>query len=147
LGQALLDLTNPQCAAVFAGGIAKGDDPSSILFALVSGSLLGGGSQYGKIIFSVIPSYAAATEQTSGGFFGKKQATIDINTITSPTATYWNAGNSAVNAITLLHELGHAFNGLFGAGSSTIQYDANKDGTPNLAAEAQNAAALAPCNH
>ena len=58
----------------------------------------------------------------------------------------WNAGNVDVNADTLIHELGHVFNDLFGPGSSTIEDDALPDGSPDPNAEARNAARLIPCD-
>lgn len=138
--QALKDLLKPDCAqSVFGGGIAKGHDPAEVLQDMMNET------KYGSIKFDALPSYAGAVEFTTGFF--KKTATIDINTYNDPSkGIYWNAGNVDVNAITLLHELGHAFNGLFGKGSSSILFDANKDGTPNAAAEAYNADRLKPCN-
>jgi len=141
VAQALQDLLKLNCAqSVFGGGIAKGDDPATVLQDLENGT------KYGSIKFAGMAPAFGAVEATSG--FGPwKKATISINTFNDPSlGIYWNAGNTAVNAITLLHELGHAFNGLFGNGSSAIVYDANPDGTPNLAAENQNTQTLAPCN-
>jgi len=72
--------------------------------------------------------------------------TYDANGNSYPSgvsATY--NGDASVNAITLLHELGHAFNDLFGKGSSTIINDTNWRGKVNQAAEDANAEALRPC--
>ena len=71
--------------------------------------------------------------------------TIDINSGIYPGGVYWNNGDAGVNAITLLHELGHAFNDLFGKRSSTIVNDVTIFGKINQAAENANAAALEPC--
>jgi hypothetical protein len=141
VAQALQDLLKPNCAqSVFGGGVAKGYDPATILTDMENGT------KYGSIQFGSVPSYAFATENSSGFLFWKK-ATITINTFNDPSlGIYWNAGNTAVNGLALLHELGHAFNDLFGQGSSAIIFDANPDGTSNLAAENQNAQTLAPCN-
>jgi hypothetical protein len=139
LAQALTDLQNPNCAAVFAGGIAKGDNPSAVLQQIVAGT------KYASVTFtSLSPLEAAVTAES--GFWIFKKATIEINTYNDPsTGVYWNAGNTQANALTLLHELGHIFNFLFGNGSSTIINDVLKNGNPNPTAEAANAAALAPC--
>jgi RHS repeat-associated protein len=140
LAQALTDLQNPDCAAVFAGGIAKGDNPSTVLEQIVAGT------KYASVTFvSLSPLVGAVTAES--GFWKFKKATIEINTYNNPSVgVYWNAGNAQVNALTLLHELGHIFNFLFGNGSSTIVNDVLKNGNPNPTAEAANAAALAPCN-
>ena len=45
-----------------------------------------------------------------------------------PSRIYWNAGDVNVNAITLIHELAHAFNDLFGKGGSTFEIDTNFTG-------------------
>jgi hypothetical protein len=136
------------CAqSVFGGGIAKGADPGAVLGSLVNTALISSTSQYGSIVFAALPSYAAATESPTRHFLRKTTIQISINTITNPDLAYWNAGYTSINAITLLHELGHGFNDLFGAGSSSIVYDANPDGTPNIAAEQQNANTLLPCSN
>ena len=144
LKQALQDLLKPGCAkAVFGRGIEKGHDPAAVLQAIADGT------KYGSLVFKALPQFAAADEIASGGLFRSKKVTIEINTFNNPkVGTYWNAGDSGVNAITLLHELGHAFNDLFGRGSSSIEYDANKDdGTPNNDAEKRNEDRLAPCRN
>jgi hypothetical protein len=139
LDQALADLLKPNCAqSVFGGGIAKGYDPAMVLEDIVSGT------KYGSIQFALLSPLIGADEVTNGILRWKK-ATITINTYNGPSATYWNAGNASVNAYTLLHELGHAFNGLFGNGSSAIVFDANPDGSPNTVNEDHNAEVMAPC--
>ena len=141
VAQALQDLLKPDCAkSVFGGGIAKGYDPATVLEDMENGT------KYGSITFAAVSPLDFAFESTSGILRWKK-ATITINTFNDPSVgVYWNAGNTAVNAIALLHELGHAFNGLFGNGSSAIIFDANPDGSPNTANEAHNAQVMAPCN-
>jgi len=44
------------------------------------------------------------------------KVTITINEYTDPTGSYWNAGNSGINAEFLLHELAHAYTLLRGSG-------------------------------
>jgi len=151
--QALIDLDRPGCGnTVFAGGIAKGDNPVTVLESLVSGSQPGAlaSSPYGSINFNPIsPSFEAITISGGGNIFRRqRKATIDINPYNNPSiGIYWNAGNADVNAITLIHELGHLFNFVFGAGSSTIQYDGGGRTGVNMTAEANNAARLLPCTN
>jgi hypothetical protein len=57
-----------------------------------------------------------------------------------------NAGSVANNAKTLIHELGHVFNMLTGAGGSMFAYDVDPvTGAPNMAAEAFNASLEQTC--
>ena len=80
------------------------------------------------------------------GVFGEDSVTIEINTFNGPTiGIYWNGGDINVNAITLIHELGHAFNDLFGKGSSTIEKDVYRNGKINIQAEACNKKRTDPC--
>jgi hypothetical protein len=69
------------------------------------------------------------------------QASIDIN------ISSWNNSSSLWKAQTLIHELGHVFNILLGAGGSDFVQDANKDGSPNAAAEATNLKIVQDCIH
>ncbi len=139
--QALADLAKPDCAKLF-----NGHDPSAVLQAIIAGT------QYGNVSFNLQSPIVAATTQLKYAITGNwrrkrtvKTATININTYSDPNGVYWNTGNAANNAITLIHELGHVFDWEFGSSSTTIVYDANPDGTPNNQAEAANAAALVPC--
>jgi RHS repeat-associated protein len=136
--QALFDLADkPGCASNF-----NGHDPAAVLEDIISGTA------YGNISFDLLsPVVAAVTDQHRSairrGF--AKTATITINTYVDPSAVYWNTGNADYNAITLLHELGHVFQWEFGQSSTTIVFDANRNGSPNVGSEAANAAALRAC--
>jgi RHS repeat-associated protein len=138
--QALADLKKPGCGnAIFLNG----PDPAAVLKALVDGI------NYGSINYKDLGPGTGAEEgrtKRSRIPFAKKSVTITINTYNDPsTGIYWNAGNTAVNALTLIHELGHAFNDLFGNGSSTIENDVSRTGKINMDAEKRNADRLAAC--
>jgi RHS repeat-associated protein len=137
MAQVLLDLAKPGCSAVFAGGIAKGHDPAQVLMAIVAGTT------YGSVTFSIKGAGTAATERRA--FSLRKRVVININSGLYPDGIYWNNGVASVNAITLLHELGHAFNDLFGKNSSTIINDVSATGKMIQSAEDKNAEALRPC--
>ncbi|PWU09991.1 MAG: hypothetical protein C5B51_05180 [Terriglobia bacterium] len=140
LDQAIADLAKPDCAKVFAGGIAKGHDPVAVLQAIVLGT------QYGSVSFKDLGAGTGAVESSYPlRFFGVKKVTITINSGIYAGGAYWNNGYANVNALTLLHELGHAFNDLFGRGSSAIINDTTLLGKVNQAAEDKNAATLKPC--
>ena len=141
LAQALKDLAKPGCGdAVFAGGIANGHDPAQVLQAIA------GGTAYGSISFKDLGEGVGAQENARFRLpLQSKKVSITINSYSDPGGVYWNDGNAGVNAITLLHELGHAFNDLFGSGSSTIENDVNWRGKMNMDAETRNDARLAPC--
>jgi hypothetical protein len=77
--------------------------------------------------------------------FQAKKVTIAINSYNDDAGMYWNDGDTGINAITLLHELGHAFNDLFGKDSSTIENDVSWRGKMKMDAEYQNSNRLDPC--
>jgi hypothetical protein len=58
---------------------------------------------------------------------------------------YYGAQSASNLALTLIHELGHVFNLVYGLGGSRIVNDANPDGNANASAEAANAATLKDC--
>jgi RHS repeat-associated protein len=141
LNQVWNDLQKPGCKDVFKGGIKKGFDPWTVLNDIVTGK------KHGSLGYDLLPGIGLLA-QTQGfqNAFGFKKVVITINdTSASLGGPYWNAGDANVNAEILLHELGHAFNDLFGDGSSTLVPDTNPDGTPNAAAEEQNHKALSKC--
>jgi len=78
-----------------------------------------------------------------------KTVVITINSATDPLSggVNWNDGNEVENAMYLLHELGHAFNMLFGNGSSTIEKDVLPNGKIDAAAEKRNKDRLEPCRN
>lgn len=67
------------------------------------------------------------------------QATIKIN------PSQWNGDSTGSQAQTLIHELGHVFNMLKGAGGSDFVDDVNPDGSPNAAGQAKNAKIVQDC--
>jgi len=126
---------------IFAGGIAAGYDPATVLQAIVAGA------QYGSVSFKDLgPGTGAQESAPFHAPWKKKKVKIEINSGTFPGGVYWNDGNAGVNALTLLHELGHAFNDLFGSGSSTIINDTTRTGKIIQSAEDANAAMLKPCD-
>ena len=156
--QALADLAKPGCGSANFFGPA----PAVVLAALIGGTLSGTLFPHETIVgqasigFGTLPGFAAAVTADSTSrithlrhvVFSETNVTVIINNTldSSPAAAYWNAGYTSINAMTLIHELGHVYADLFGQQSTTIVHDANKDGSPNGANEARNAAALAPCN-
>jgi hypothetical protein len=60
----------------------------------------------------------------------------------------WNAGGVAWDAGVLIHELGHVFNELTGAGGSIFAQDTDPvNGRTDDAAEAYNATLVSKCIH
>ena len=59
----------------------------------------------------------------------------------------WNTETAIQQAQIIIHELGHAFDELIGAGGSQFVNDALPDGRPNPVAEDQNAALVQKCIH
>jgi hypothetical protein len=140
LKQAIADLAKKGCAAIFAGGMAKGHDPATVLQAIVNGT------KYGSVAYSNMGAQFGAVTDERGGFLTARSVTVKINSFNDPSlGIYWNAGNDQVNATTLIHELGHAFNFLFGKNSSAIVDDYDKNGNPHPVKEKQNSDALKPC--
>jgi hypothetical protein len=61
-------------------------------------------------------------------------------------ADYYPYGEEITSELadTLIHELGHVYNQTYGLGGSAVVADANPDGSPNMAKEAQNRKTLKP---
>ena len=74
-----------------------------------------GGSLYGDIVFE--PHSKGDVASIDGG---GDSVHISINSL-GTTGSRWNRGNTQENAITLLHELAHAFNRLSGAGGFKLR--------------------------
>ena len=108
---------DPDCMALFgsANSRANGWNPVNVLTDVIYGS-----NSHGSVVFKNLgPGDAGVT--TPSGFFGLKgliagKVTITINEYTDPSAAYWNAGYSTINAELLLHELAHAYTLLHGSG-------------------------------
>jgi RHS repeat-associated protein len=117
--RALEALRNPDCRGLFGNERtrAKGFDPSAVLSSIVSGG------RFGEIKFENKGGKWGVASTTPAGRFpipalaGRVTSTINSY---DDTNTYWNDGMTDENAKTLLHELGHAFNFLRGAGGFAI---------------------------
>ncbi len=137
LAQAFKDLAKPGCGdTIFAGGIANGHDPADVLQQLADGT------KYGSVDFKDLGSEYGAQEYVPVLRhipFRKKTVLIDLNT------EYWNNANTDANALILIHELGHAFNDLFGKGSATMENDASLTNPMDQDAEDRNKARIEPC--
>ncbi len=125
---------NQDCAALFGSGNV---DPSAILIGLFSGQ------SYGRITFQYRsnPSWGIAQTSPAGVIQMLRYAItgtasrvlITINTWTSgQQQQYWNEGNFTVNAETLLHELSHVIDLLFGSGTSSLQHPRNAQASWDL---------------
>ena len=139
-------LADENCKKVFnTSGIGE-SNPYQILWEMNAGS-----SKYGRITFSsqVPPSNMAHFSVTNGtwknGNFVWTQGDIVIND--SP--GFWDSSSPSNRALTLLHELGHAYALLDGLGGSKIVYDAILDGPdkgkPDPDKQKTNIDTLAPC--
>jgi RHS repeat-associated protein len=109
---ALKVLQQPGCSSLF-GNIATragGKDPASVLMNIINGGVNGG--QYGRITFGPIDCLNCNAQTTpQDPTFGGPRVLITINTV--PLVGEWNLGNASYNALTLLHELAHAYNDLY----------------------------------
>jgi RHS repeat-associated protein len=115
--------TNPLCDSLF--GLTPGSpDPVDLLQDLKSAT-----SGYGYFELNLLPigNGLATNAQTSGlgsfnnaygGSFSGAAVTINMY----PSAPF-NTGSAQDDAITVLHELGHVYMDVFGAGSTKIQND------------------------
>ena len=140
---ALQALGSPECAALYNTS-GRGDfTPQMVLQSMIPGGSPSG-YYFGTITFGSIAGAISAQTNIGGGVSGYGFTVADIEINAGPTGDFFNG--DLVNSVdTLLHELGHVFGLLPALGGSSIVYDANKDGSPNAAAEAANEAALAPC--
>jgi len=142
-GLALQALGSPQCAALYNTSGSGDFTPQMVLQSMIPGGSPSG-YYFGTITFGSIAGAISAQTNIGGGVPGYGFTFADIEINTGPTGDFFNG--DLVNSVdTLLHELGHVFGLLPALGGSSIVYDANKDGSPNAAAEAANEAALAPC--
>ena len=107
---------NQDCMNLFgnANSRAHGWNPVSVLTDIVWGS-----HRHGNVTFANLgPDGGSAVTAPSGHGIGliTGKVTITINEYTNPGYVFWNAGNAAENAETLLHELAHAYTLLLGSG-------------------------------
>jgi hypothetical protein len=120
LNRAVEALTNKDCLDLFGNEKTRQGDfsPVTLLTSLVNGN-----SKFGTVKFENKGSdWGVAKTYPAGrfpipGLAGK--VSITINTYNDGNL-YWNDGYVDENAETLLHELGHAFNFLHGAGGFAI---------------------------
>jgi hypothetical protein len=117
---ALKALDDPKCAGLFNTN-GEGPDPETLLQDLISGNGGYGSTSYGRLAWDIW----ATTSPT---------APVKI-TLNDNANGPWANSSAAVDAATLLHELGHAYTVLWGAGASAIALDNKANdphwGTPN----------------
>lgn len=99
---------------------ARGFDPSVVLSSIASGG------KFGRVKFQWKGASCGVAKTTVMPPLLSGSATITINTY-SEQSDYWNDGNGYGNAAVLLHELGHAYDGMRGAGGSVFK---SPDGLP-----------------
>lgn len=155
---AIAALKNPECAAIFNTNpnAANQYDPAAVLASMALGGTAAGippGTSFGSITFGVLPLIDAAVTQPDSGSWVNNgspggialSATIIIQS-SQLSAGYYGNDTPQQLAMTLIHELGHVFNEVYGLGGSAILYDALPNGRPNWRAERQNAKTLAKCH-
>jgi RHS repeat-associated protein len=128
---ALEALKNSPCASQFQTD-GPGLDPSEVLEGLVRSGEGGGPSRFGVLDFrDELPVNKTAWAETDiygeyVGMEGERQVYEGVNVRINYNT--WNSNSAAENARTLLHELGHAFNVLAGAGGSAWVSEYADDG-------------------
>ncbi len=94
--------------------------------------------------FAVTLGTGASTTAQANYYFGLWYDKTDILV----NASSWNSSTAEWKSQSLLHELGHVFNMLKGAGGSQIVYDADpKTGKPDAAAQKKNSDLLKKCGY
>ena len=135
-------LGTPDCASQF-GRAANSMNPSTLLADAVAGILTGTTTELtfgtenikgtnpntSELGITVLSNDAWAYLKNAGQGVESTRASININIAS------WNNETTIQRAQTLIHELGHVFDMLLGAGGSMFVQDSNPDG-PNLASEA-----------
>jgi RHS repeat-associated protein len=125
MGLASQALDNPKCAALLGSGVSQGG--ATLTASQVLNLLYVENGMYGSIGFGPLPSQPGTITSavtvpwvlnTGGATYNEAAITIS----TSP-GSVWLTGNLQQQAILLLHELGHAMNDIFGAGTSGIKDD------------------------
>lgn len=122
IGVAEKALQDPKCAALFGqgklpdGSVVTGATLLFDLFNHIMGSIQPMELPVTTTIVNGVPKTTAVNAQTS---LNNGQIEIDISDVAGSFVT----GNAQDQAITLLHEIGHAMNDLFGNGTSGILSD------------------------
>jgi hypothetical protein len=115
---ALQYLQNPNCAKVLGSGTAS--NGSTVSAATVLSDMYSEvAGPYGTILIGDISLPGLITSAKTVGVVGGGTATITINDLQGSFVT----GNWKNQVVTLLHELGHAMNDIFGAGTSLVGPD------------------------
>ncbi len=126
---AISALNNPKCAKIFGVGVVNGQVvyPQNVLnnleFGLEFGSITVGG------ILPTSPGTTVSARTTDIGTidYGTAQYGV-VSIVVNDLAGSFVSGSPKDQAITLLHELGHAMNYIFGPG--TNQFNQNDAGDP-----------------
>jgi RHS repeat-associated protein len=149
---ALSALATPDCAALF--GLAPNSmDPAALLANGVAAAAAGAVSalQFGTTTAQGIAADAAmagttvATSDPWAYVNANGQAVESTRVIIEINMAVWTNLTPIQQAQDLIHELGHTFDELLGAGGSAFLYDALPNGQPNPSAEAMNAALVQKC--
>jgi RHS repeat-associated protein len=145
-------LLDPKCQSVFNTNVSAGAkvySPSGMLLVLGGGGSTSDGRYWGTITQANLGATVDAVTQGQGQSIpitGSSSVYMSSNIVlNNGYSNNWTSWDTAELAGDLIHELGHVFNMTQGLGGSKVVDDANPDGTPNDAKEAQNAATLKPC--
>ena len=128
-------------AALLSGGVAAA--ASGAVTALQFGTTTQAGivADAAEAGTTMVTSDPWAYTNAAGQRVESTRVVIEIN------LSNWGNLTPIQQAQDLIHELGHAFDELIGAGGSQFVNDALPNGDPNPAAEAQNAAIAQKCIH
>lgn len=154
LGVALAALATPDCASLF-GLSANSMNPGDLLAHAVAAAADGAASllEFGTTSKDGIIAHAAeagTTVVTSDPWAyinGDGQGVESSRVVIEINLQSWSGLTQIQQAQVIIHELGHTFDELIGAGGSQFVNDAMPNGDPNPAAEDQNAALVQKCIH
>jgi RHS repeat-associated protein len=117
-----------------AASRSAGFDPAEVLDSIINGG------RFGHVEYVYHPPDKNGknwdAETFGDGVIGKlpglaSRVTVRINSYSEPNLDYWNNGYATSNAETLLHELGHAFDLLKGAGGFSVKDHGDFDNVIN----------------
>jgi RHS repeat-associated protein len=141
-------LGDPDCKGIFNTTGSGKYSPQDVIRHLVSGFLLSDRRKIGIVGFSTQVREGRFAEVQATGYQGPRGPIFDKADIVirdSASDGYWHAVSSQVQALALLHELGHVFALVDGLGGSRIKNDAKPNGEIDWDAQLENAAVLDPC--